>query len=177
MGETRLINTRSIVVSAEASSIEKWRKQVIAGQPETGKFFAFISDEGSYMPGGEGTAPTPLTYFVSGMALWLLSHVSQVAAKRKIKISNEKVKVLGYFHESGSVLKGDAAGFCDEFEVQVFIDSGETAEVISDMVKIARRMCFTENALLASVRVKVSQTVNGRMFEGWTPCRITQGAL
>jgi hypothetical protein len=60
---------RDIMVTAEASSIEKWRKQVIAGQPETGRTYAFISDEGSYMPGGEGTAPTPLTYFVSGMAL------------------------------------------------------------------------------------------------------------
>lgn len=60
---------RDIVVTAEASSIEKWRKQVIAGQPETGRTYAFISDEGSYMPGGEGSAPTPLTYFVSGMAL------------------------------------------------------------------------------------------------------------
>ena len=60
---------REITVSAQASSLEKWRKQVIAGQPETGRTYAFISDEGNYMPGGEGTAPTPLTYFVSGMAL------------------------------------------------------------------------------------------------------------
>jgi hypothetical protein len=60
---------RDIKVTAQASSIEKWRKQVIAGQPETGSLFAFISDEGRYMPGGEGTAPTPLTYFVAGMAL------------------------------------------------------------------------------------------------------------
>lgn len=60
---------RNIQVTAEASSIEKWRKQVVAGQPETGSAFALISDEGNYMPGGEGTAPTPLTYFVSGMAL------------------------------------------------------------------------------------------------------------
>jgi len=60
---------RSITVTAEASSIEKWRKQVIAGQPETGRSYALVSDEGNYMPGGEGTAPTPLTYFVSGMAL------------------------------------------------------------------------------------------------------------
>ena len=63
------INFRGITVTAEASSIEKWRKQVIAGQPETGRYYALVSDEGSYMPGGEGTAPTPLTYFVSGMAL------------------------------------------------------------------------------------------------------------
>ena len=62
-------HSRNIKVTAEASSIEKWRKQVIAGQPETGRSYALISDEGNYMPGGEGTAPTPLTYFVSGMAL------------------------------------------------------------------------------------------------------------
>ena len=59
---------RRIEVFAEASSIENWRKQVIAGQPDAGRF-AFISDEGEYMPGGEGTAPTPLSYFVAGMAL------------------------------------------------------------------------------------------------------------
>ncbi|HOV06544.1 MAG TPA: hypothetical protein PLV27_04720 [Anaerolineaceae bacterium] len=62
-------NQRLITVSADASSIEKWRKLVIAGQPETGRTYALVSDEGNYMPGGEGTAPTPLTYFVSGMAL------------------------------------------------------------------------------------------------------------
>ena len=59
---------RHIQVFAEASSIEKWRKQVIAGQPDAGRF-AFISDEGDYMPGAEGTAPTPLSYFVAGVAL------------------------------------------------------------------------------------------------------------
>jgi hypothetical protein len=63
------LGLREIKVSAEASSLEKWRKQVVAGQPETGRAYAFMSDEGSYMPGGEGTAPSPLTYFVSGMAL------------------------------------------------------------------------------------------------------------
>lgn len=62
-------NQRLITVSADASSIEKWRKLVIAGQPETGRTYALVSDEGNYMPGGEGTAPTPLTYFVSWMAL------------------------------------------------------------------------------------------------------------
>ncbi len=59
---------RDILVVAEASSIENWRKQVVAGQPGSG-MHAFISDEGAYMPGGEGTAPTPLTYFTAGMAL------------------------------------------------------------------------------------------------------------
>jgi hypothetical protein len=67
--EEKQPHMRDIKVVAKASSLEKWRKQVIAGQPETGRSYALISDEGNYMPGGEGTAPTPLTYFVSGMAL------------------------------------------------------------------------------------------------------------
>ncbi len=62
------MTVRDIEVFAEARSIEKWRKQVIAGQRD-GARFAFLSDEGAYLPGGEGTAPTPLTYFVAGMAL------------------------------------------------------------------------------------------------------------
>jgi hypothetical protein len=59
---------RIIEVFAKAHPIEKWRKQVIAGQPDAG-MFAFIADEGEYLPGGEATAPTPLTYFVAGVAL------------------------------------------------------------------------------------------------------------
>ncbi|HXQ37463.1 MAG TPA: hypothetical protein VN843_25860 [Anaerolineales bacterium] len=64
--ETR--HFRQIEVIAEASTIQKWKKQVVAGQRGQ-KQFTFLSDEGSYMPGGESSAPTPLTYFVSGVAL------------------------------------------------------------------------------------------------------------
>ena len=66
--ESRERGVRDFEVFAEARTIEKRRKQVIAGQPDAGRF-AFISDEGEYMPGGESTAPTPLTYFVAGIAL------------------------------------------------------------------------------------------------------------
>ena len=59
---------RLIEVVAEASTIKGWRKVVIAGQTGS-ETFSFVSDEGSYMPGGEGTAPTPLTYFTAGVAL------------------------------------------------------------------------------------------------------------
>ena len=59
---------RQIEVLAEATTVNGWRKQVVAGQ-RGDKKFAFLADEGSYMPGGEGTAPTPLTYFTAGVAL------------------------------------------------------------------------------------------------------------
>ena len=61
-------HVRQIEVIAEATTIQKWKKQVVAGQRGQ-KQFTFLSDEGSYMPGGESSAPTPLTYFGSGVAL------------------------------------------------------------------------------------------------------------
>jgi hypothetical protein len=65
---TEVKHTRGIEVIAEATTLDGWKKRVVAGQKGE-KQFTFLSDEGSYMPGGEGTAPTPLTYFVSGVAL------------------------------------------------------------------------------------------------------------
>jgi hypothetical protein len=59
---------RLIEVVAEATTLKGWRKLVKAGQTGS-ETFSFVSDEGSYMPGGEGTAPTPLTYFTAGVAL------------------------------------------------------------------------------------------------------------
>jgi len=44
-------------------------------------------------------------------------------------------------------LKGDAEGFCDRFEVEIQLEGSEPAAVLSDLVKLARQMCFTEKAL------------------------------
>jgi len=91
--------------------------------------------------------------------------VSQVATKRKLAIRNEKVNVTAHFHEQGSVLRGDAEGFCDGFEIEILIDSDEDPEKIADLVRISREMCFTEKALMGSVSVKVSQQLNQQTLE------------
>ena len=156
---------RDIVVTAKASSIEKCRKQVVSGQPETGREFAFISDEGSYIPGGEGSAPSPLTYFVSGMALCLISHITQVANKKKLAIHNERVHVTAHFHEEGSVLRGDAEGYCDRFEIQMALDSDENEAEIKQLVQLAHRLCFAEKAVVGTVPISISQTLNGNPLQ------------
>jgi organic hydroperoxide reductase OsmC/OhrA len=91
--------------------------------------------------------------------------VSQVAAKRKLVIRNERVLVKAHFHEQGSVLRGDAEGFCDGFEIEIHIDSEETSDKIAELVRLARRMCFTEKALMGSTPVTVTQTLNERPLE------------
>lgn len=88
--------------------------------------------------------------------------MSQVAAKRKLKISNERVIVDGYFHEQGSVLRGDAEGFCDSFEVKILIESEEPEGEIAELIRLARNMCFTEKALTGNIEIKVTNVINGQ---------------
>ena len=86
--------------------------------------------------------------------------MSQVATKRKLAIRNEKVNVTAHFHEQGSVLRGDAEGFCDGFEIEILIESDEDPQKIAELVRISRAMCFTEKALMGTIPVKVSQQLN-----------------
>jgi hypothetical protein len=74
---------------------------------------------------------------------------------------NENVFVTGKFHEQGSVLKGDAEGFCDGFEVLITLDSDAPQAELEDLICIARRMCFTEKTLAGEVEVLVTQKING----------------
>lgn len=91
--------------------------------------------------------------------------MSQVATKRKLQISNEHVNVTAYFHEQGSVLKGDAEGFCDRFEVEIVVDSEAPEAEIDKVIAVARRMCFTEKALTETVNMNFTQTVNGKTWQ------------
>jgi uncharacterized OsmC-like protein len=155
---------RPIEVSAAATTIRGWRKEAIAGQADTAGF-AIISDEGAYLPGGEGTAPTPLTYFVAGAALCLLSQVTQVSKMKKIAIRDEQVKARVHFHEEGSVLAGTKQGFCDSWELELSLASDHPAEEIRELYRLAHRMCFAEAALREGARPTCRHYLNGQPLE------------
>jgi uncharacterized OsmC-like protein len=90
--------------------------------------------------------------------------LSQVAAKRKIGIRNEHVFVTGKFHEQGSVLRGDAEGFCDGFEVEIRLEADTPELDLRELVRISRQMCFTEKALVGKVPIRVTQMINGQVI-------------
>ena len=91
--------------------------------------------------------------------------MSQVATKKKLILWNERVKVTAYFHEQGSVLRGDAEGFCDRFEVTLSLESEEEPEQLAQLVRLARRLCFTEKALTGITPVEVTSVVNGKALQ------------
>ncbi|MGH2583257.1 MAG: OsmC-related (seleno)protein [Anaerolineales bacterium] len=152
---------RNIEVFAEATTISGWRKQAIAGQPDAGRF-AFVADEGDYMPGGEGTAPTPLSYFVAGLAMCILSQVSNIAFRKKLAIRNERVNILARFLETGSILKGDKEGEAVGFEIELSIDSDEDEKEIMNLMRMAHRMCFAEDSLTRAMKLELSHSLNGK---------------
>ena len=43
--------------------------------------------------------------------------------------------VTASFHEQGSVLKGDAEGFCDGFTVEISLDSNEPDHELENLCK------------------------------------------
>lgn len=59
------------------------------------------------------------------------------------------------------MLRGDAEGFCDGFEVEISLDSNEPEAQIRELIRLARQMCFTEKALVNSTALSVRQTLNG----------------
>jgi uncharacterized OsmC-like protein len=159
--ETQEHGIRDIEVFAEATTIAGWRKQAIAGQPDAGRF-AIVADEGSYMPGGEGTAPTPLSYFVAGLAMCILSQVSNIAFRKKLVIRNERVKVIARFVESGSIFKGDKNGEAKSFQIELSMDSEEPKEEIMALMRMAHNMCFAEDSLTKAMQLDISHKLNGQ---------------
>jgi uncharacterized OsmC-like protein len=91
--------------------------------------------------------------------------VSQVAAKKKTALHNTRVKVLARFREQGSVLHGTAEGFCEGLEVEIALEADEEKEEIAELIRMARRMCFTESALTEKVELLYSYRLNGRALD------------
>ncbi len=69
--ETRAGGDYQIACEVEAQTLDGMRKLAVvrltrqAG--ESSEVFSLVSDEGPHL-GGEGSAPTPLMYFVAGVA-------------------------------------------------------------------------------------------------------------
>jgi uncharacterized OsmC-like protein len=91
--------------------------------------------------------------------------VSQVAAKKRLTLHNERVKVIAHFREEGSVLGGTQKGICEDFSIELSIDGDEPEEVIATLIRLAHRMCFTESALSNVVKITSSHLFNGQQLE------------
>jgi organic hydroperoxide reductase OsmC/OhrA len=63
------------------------------------------------------------------------------------------------------VLAGTAEGRCDDFEIELSIESEEEPEKIAELIRLAHQMCFTEDALTGKVRLSKTHRLNGKPME------------
>jgi uncharacterized OsmC-like protein len=89
-----------------------------------------------------------------------------VAAKKRIAIRDERVRVSAHFHEQGSVLRGDAEGFADGLEVEIALESDASPEQVRELVRLTHQMCFTEKALSGGMHISTRHMLNGVPLEG-----------
>ncbi len=91
--------------------------------------------------------------------------MSQVAAKRKLHLRNERVKVIALFQEDGSVLGGTQRGRSERFSIEFSLDSDEPEHKIAELIQLAHSMCFTEYALSQAVPLTLSHRLNGKPLQ------------
>ena len=91
--------------------------------------------------------------------------MSQVAAKKRLTLRNERVKVIAHFTEEGSVLGGTQRGICEDFLIELSIDGDMSEQEITRLIRLAHRMCFTESALSNVVKITSSHFFNGQSLE------------
>jgi hypothetical protein len=91
--------------------------------------------------------------------------MSQVAAKRRLTLRNEKVSVVAHFEEDGSVLAGTQQGICKGFSIELSIEGNESVEDVVKLIRMAHRMCFTEYTLSHPVEVMTSHLFNGQPID------------
>lgn len=84
---------------------------------------------------------------------------------RKCSLAESRVRVIAKFSERGSVLKGTKEGECLGFHVELAVESQESETEIREILRLAHRMCFTEDALSRATSVTYSHSLNGRAIE------------
>lgn len=91
--------------------------------------------------------------------------MSQVAAKKRLTLRDERVRVVAHFREEGAVLAGTQQGFCEDFDIELSINGDVPKEEIAALIRLAHQMCFTESALTGSPKIISRHIYNGQPVE------------
>jgi uncharacterized OsmC-like protein len=91
--------------------------------------------------------------------------VSQVAAKKRLILKDERVRVIAHFREEGAVLAGTQEGFCEDFDIELSLNGEMPPEAIAALIRLAHRMCFTESALTNVIRITSRHIYNDQPLD------------
>ena len=91
--------------------------------------------------------------------------MSQVAAKKRLALKDERVKVIAHFREEGAVLAGTQRGICENFDIEFSASGDLQNDEIAQLIRLAHKMCFTESALTNVIKITARHLYNGQEIE------------
>lgn len=104
--------------------------------------------------------PSPLSYYTGGLAADLHTQILKAAKLKGVELDNVKVEVLNKFHWD-DMMSADGAGFLDETNTAVIIESSASEEMIQEIKRMALNSWTAGEALRNETVIEPSLLVNG----------------
>jgi len=122
-----------------------------------------IADEGAE-EGGYPFGPSPLSYYTSGVAANLHTQILKAAEVKGVQLDSVKVEVLNKFRWD-EMMSDEGAGFLDQTNTNIVIESGESEEVIGEIKEMAINSWTVGEALGNETAIEPTLVVNGDNWE------------
>lgn len=145
---------RPLTIRASVRAVENQRKTAQVGP------FMVESDEGEIV-GGDGTAPTPLSYFVAAVGFAVLTDLVRAFALRDIEVDDLSLEIEADF-PLGAKYAGEPIGVeASEVRYSVDVTSRAPRRNVEEAIAWAERYCHAVHSLRQPVRVTASYLVDG----------------
>lgn len=147
---------RPLTIRASVEVVESHRKRARVGS------FTVESDEGAIV-GGDGTAPTPLSYFVSSIGFAVLTDLVRAFAVRGVPVTDLRLDIEADF-PLGAKYGGEEIGVeASEVRWTVDIASPAPRDAIDEAIAWAERYCHAVHTLRRPVRATGRYRVGGEV--------------
>jgi len=158
-----IISITEMVKNENSKMMKKGMMQSTGVDDYTG--WHLIADEGA-AEGEYPFGPSPLSYYTSGLAANLHTQILNTAEVKGVQLDNVKVEVLNKFRWD-DMIADDGAGFLDETNTNIIIESSASEEVIQEIKEMAINSWAAGEALQNETVIEPTLVVNGNNFENY----------
>jgi hypothetical protein len=80
---------------------------------------------------------------------------------RKVELDDVRIDQTMTIYRTGSIKGGTIKSGVRVLELSIDVDSAESPETVSELIRVARESCFTHGALVERVEIQAALTLNG----------------
>ncbi|MCG8446676.1 MAG: OsmC family protein [Hyphomicrobiales bacterium] len=138
------------------------KKATIFSNVPNGGTWEIISDEGTAV-GGRGSAPSPIMYFATGLALCMMSHIEMLANQLGIDLKTrlEQKACFSTTLNLGGIHPKDVFGAADKVDIHLLIETEQSEKDVEDFVRWCRQACMSLQAMTQKTPANISVKLNG----------------